>query len=85
MYLTEAKSLKHLCSFLVGYECGRADASEKMDGQRYIQFNAWLAKRLAYEGTAMSWRTVILKKAGTDERAYEMFFALLDEFKKQGE
>ena len=83
MYLMEAKSLKHICSFLVGYQCGRADASEKIEDQRYLQFHAWLAKRLGYEGTAMSWHTVILKKTGNDERAYELFFALLDEFKEQ--
>ena len=81
MYLMGPKSLKHVCSFLVGYQCGRADASEKMDDQQYIRFHAWLAKRLAYEGTAKSWHTVILKKAGSDEKAYQMFFELLDEFK----
>jgi hypothetical protein len=83
MYLMDAKSLKHVCSFLIGYQCGRAGTSEKIEDRQFIQFHDWLSKRLGFEGTAMSWHTVILKKAGSDEKAYEMFFELLDEFKGQ--
>ena len=83
MYLMGTKSLTHLCSFLCGYECGRADASEKAGDQQYMQFHAWLAKRLGYEGTAMNPYTQILKRAQNDERAFKMFFELIDEFNGQ--
>jgi len=82
IYLDGDKSLKRLRSFLVGYECGAATtARELTDHLHFHEFHDWIAKRLGYTSSSSGWCNMILEKSGSDEKAYEMFFELLDEFK----
>jgi len=84
IYIDGDKSLKRVRSFLVGYQVGAATtARELTDREHFHRFDEWVASRLGYTGSSRGWCDMILGRAGSDEKAYEMFFELLDEFKAQ--
>lgn len=84
IYLDGDRSLKRVRSFLVGYEVGAvATARELTDREQFHQFTNWVASRLGYAESTIGWCNMILEKAGSDEKAYDMFFELLDEFRAQ--
>lgn len=81
-YLDGDISLKRLRSFMVGYEEGAGSTTRKLtDEQQFHQFNDWVARRLGYPMSGRGWCGMIIKRAGDDEKAFHMFFELLDEFK----
>lgn len=89
IYLSGDKSIKCLRSFLVGYEAGvgfqaSPDLNQsKLTGAEDMRsFNDWVAKRLGYSNSTSGWCNMILSRADSEERAFEMFFRLLDEFRK---
>lgn len=82
MWIDGDKSLKRIRSFMVGYEVGAATTTRELtDDLRFHEFNDWVAKRLGYASSVPGWCNMILEKAGDDEKAYKMFFELLEEFK----
>lgn len=84
LFLDGDRSLKRVRSFMVGYETGAATtARELTDQEQFRLFNHWVASRLGYSSTSRGWCNMILERAGSDEKAYEMFFDLLDEFREQ--
>jgi hypothetical protein len=84
IYIDGDRSLKRVRSFMVGYEVGSASTPREFtDRDQFHQFDDWVARRLRYAESASGWCNMILGKAGSDEKAYEMFFQLLDEFKRQ--
>ena len=84
IYVDGDISLKRVRSFLVGYEVGMLSRDRELtDREQFHQFNDWVAKRLGYTSSTSGWCNMILEKAGGDEKAYEMFFELLEEFKGQ--
>ena len=83
-YIDGDKSIKRLRSFLVGHEIGSATTARELTDQlNFHEFNDWVAKRLGYRSSVPGWCNMVLEKAGSDEKAYEMFFELLEEFKGQ--
>jgi hypothetical protein len=89
IYLDGDKSIKRLRSFLVGYEAGvgfqaGSDVNQrKLIGAEDIRsFNDWVAKRLGYGNSTSGWCNMILSRTDSDEKAFDMFFQLLDEFRK---
>lgn len=84
IYIDGDLSLKRVRSFMVGYQVGAAStAKELKDQAQFHQFHDWVAKRLEYSSSTSGWCNMILERAGSDEKAYEVFFELLDEFKGQ--
>jgi hypothetical protein len=78
------KSLKRVRSFVVGYDMGAQPASGGLtDLEQFHEFNDWVAKRLGYSNSTRGWCNMILEKAGSDEKAYEMFFELIDKFRRR--
>jgi hypothetical protein len=83
MYLDGDKSLKRLRSFVVGYHSGACSCGGQLKGGADLEkFDKWIADRLGFEGSTMGYCNMIISKAGSDEKAYEMFFDLLDLYRK---
>ena len=84
-YIDGDKSLKRVRSYLVGYQVGSTStANEPTDEVEFHHFHDWVAKRLGFGESTSGWCNMILERAGSDEKAYDMFFKLLDEFKESG-
>ena len=83
-YIDGDKSLKRVRSFLVGYEGGSCSTSRELtDREKFHQLHDWVAKRLGYVESTSGWCNMITSRAGSDERGFEMFFELLDEFRRR--
>ncbi len=80
IYLDDERSLKRLRSFLVGYEAGNSREVEVIGGEDFRHFSKWVADRLGYSSDSRGWCNMILQKAGSDEKAFQLFFKLLGEF-----
>lgn len=75
-----SKSLTDLAMFISGYECALFETT----GKRYTfnsQFQTFVQKKQGIEHTSSHWSTLISKKRSDDE-AFELFYAYLDEFLK---
>ncbi len=84
IYLDGDKSLRRLRSFLVGYDGGLGQCGVQLEGHEELRaFEQWVAKQLEFGGSTCGWCNMILSKAGSDERAFDMFFELLDRFKQE--
>ena len=83
-YIGNEKSLKMLRSFLTGFECGLSHAGyrESPFGQLFRDFNNGVAVQLGFGETAMGWCDMIVSKTGSDEKAYDLFFELLDKYRR---
>jgi hypothetical protein len=83
-YLHE-KSLKALRAFLAGYEAGLSQHGRSDVTLSHLRpFNEWVAKHYGYaKAGPRSWFTMILSKTESDEKAYDVFFELLDKFKQK--
>jgi hypothetical protein len=83
IYIDGDMSLKRVRSFMVGYEAGAASTPRELTDQaKFEHFNGWVASRLGYSSST-GWCNMILERAGSDEKAYNMFFELLDEFRRR--
>jgi len=81
----KGKSLRALWVFLCGYEtalsdCRRTDVtlSDLRPFSEYVATHNGYAK-----AGARSWFEIISSKNDSDEKAYDLFFALLTDFKKE--
>lgn len=88
IYLDGDKSIKRLRSFLVGYDAGVGfqagpDLTQrKLVGAEEMRlFNDWVAKRLGYSNSTRGWCEMIAARVGSDEKAFDVFFELLDQFR----
>ena len=80
-YLDGERSLKRLRSFLIGYEAGVSASHGNLTGlEDFHTFNSWVAKRIGFIESTSGWCNMIFLKAGSDEKAFNLFFELLDEF-----
>src|SRR5579859_4280709 len=82
-FLDGDRSVKRLRSFLVGFETGANSKQGELTGQEDIrQFNSWVASQLGFSNSTSGWCNMILSKAKTDEEAFEVFFDLLDKYRR---
>ncbi len=81
-YLDE-RSLKSLRTFLSGYDAAFASIGrfEDMSGQ-LRPFNEWVAKELGFSNSTRGWHNMISMKAESEEKSFDLFFELLEKFKK---
>ena len=84
------KSIRRLRSFLAGYEAGVGyqaggnwDQMKLTGAEDMGYFNAWVAKRLNYSESGSGWCNMILSKAGADDKAFDLFFELLDTYRSE--
>jgi hypothetical protein len=82
-YIDDDKSIKRLRSFLVGYDVGLAQHSVPSPDE-FVGFNDWIASQFGYSNSTAGWCNMILDKAGSDEKAFDLFFELLDKFRAEG-
>jgi hypothetical protein len=91
MFIRE-KSLKRLCAFMdgylagVGYQTGSEWEQAKVTGHEDLRkFNSWVAIELGFSKSTMGCENMILSKAPSDEKAFDMFFELLDKYRNAPE
>jgi hypothetical protein len=77
-YLHTVKSLRQLHSLLIGYEIG----AKQGICSDFRPFNRWLAEEFGLP-EASGWCNMIITRAGSDEAAFDLFFELLDRFRKE--
>ena len=83
IYLDGEKSLRRLRSFIVGYDGGLGACGVQLeDAQAMSGFDKWVAHRLGFGGSTSGWCNMILSKTESDEKAYERFFELLQEYRE---
>ena len=82
IFLDGDKSIRRLRSFLVGFEFGVGSTGGEIQGPEDMRkFNLWVASQLGYTESTSGWCNMILSEAGTDERAFDVFFEMLDKYK----
>lgn len=82
MYLDGEKSLRRLRSFVVGYDGGLGFCGVQLEGMAEMcDFEKWVAKQLGFEGSTCGSCAQILSKTESDEKAYNLFFELLDRYR----
>jgi len=84
MYLDGDKSIRRLRSFLVGYDGGLGACGLGLEGRAEMaQFEQWIAVKLETINSTSGWCNMVLSKVNSDEKAYELFFQLLDEYRTE--
>lgn len=87
MYVGE-KSLTRLQMFFYGY-CFALDRQDIEFNQRKFKksgFHDWIAKKLGWSESTSGWLNMILNEVnGDEERAFDLFYLLLEEFKLEKE
>jgi hypothetical protein len=82
-YLDGGNSLRGLMSFLNGYQSGAASGGDQLEGMREMhEFQKWLVMELSFESTTGGTCNMILARADSDEKAYELFFRLLRKYRQ---
>ncbi|HLM02061.1 MAG TPA: phosphoribosylanthranilate isomerase [Pyrinomonadaceae bacterium] len=82
------KSLSLLASYLHGFHEGVILSQGNFDTKQLLheQFNAFIQQKLISDSKGNGWLRDILDKTGGDEeKAFDLFFALLEEFKLEKE
>ena len=83
MYIPEP-SIKQLRAFLDGYLGGLGRLRHVLRDQGDLRrFNEWVARRLGFAEPTSGWCNMILSKSIDDADAFDRFFRLLDEFRKE--
>lgn len=83
MYLSE-KSITLLYGFLAGYNFDKWIETVKNTNPPFGEFNNWVAMKLGFYESTSGWRRMLLKvENGDEEKAFDRFFVLLDEFKQR--
>lgn len=83
LYIGRA-NISDLFMFLVGYKCAIREMKIDLSDQEkdFFEFQPWVQKKYQIS-TEASWAKIILLFAGDEERAFEVFFQLLEEFKSR--
>lgn len=89
IYLDGDKSIIRLRSFLVGYEAGvgyqagpGATQLKLVAAEDMRSFNNWVAEQFGYSNSTRGWCNMILERAGSDEKAFDLFCQLLNKYRK---
>lgn len=83
MYIAEP-SINRLDAFLVGYTGGLGRVGFGLrDEEDFHRFPDWIAHRLGFGNSASGWCNMIRSKSTSEKDAFERFFVLLDEFRKE--
>lgn len=77
-----SKSFAALCLYLDGYSDALSDNSQEWSQSELslVTFQDWLKAKFGYSNSSGGWRHIIAKEFPDDEKAYEQFYRLLDEF-----
>ena len=74
-------SLTRLHVFLAGYQCGLARGGKTLRGEEQFHlFHNWVAARLGFSSSTSGWCRMIQSKSENDEKAFESFYELLEQF-----
>jgi phosphoribosylanthranilate isomerase len=81
------KSIREIIIFIFGYFCALSEAEYKENMKFFEAFEKHLGiKRTRFVDGFFSYESYFLKKSGNDEeKAFDLFFALLEEFKLEKE
>jgi hypothetical protein len=82
IFLDGDKSLRRLRSFLTGYEAG-SNGVGLAGAEDLRMFNLWVAEQLGFSESTSGWCNMVGLKAGSDEKAFDLFFELLDKYRSQ--
>jgi hypothetical protein len=83
LYIVE-RSIFRLDSFLGGYVLASSHAGFLLrDADDLARFRDWLAPRLGFTQSTSGAANMIRDKSTSDQDAFERFFVLWDEFKKE--
>ena len=83
LYIAEP-SLNRLHAFLAGYTAGLGRAGFTLrDTVDFHRFQDWVANRLGYAESTSGWCNMIRNKSASETEAFQAFFSLLDEFRKE--
>lgn len=75
-------SITALYNFLHGYLKATGSETIKDTEPPWMEFNNWVAMRVGFHESTSGWRHMLLSaEDGTEEKAFDRFFILLDEFK----
>ena len=81
-YLHE-KSPKELDALVVGFQCGCSASGGCESTKGLSAFNDWVAKELGFPHSTSGWCNMILERVGSDEKAFDLFFDLLDKYRQE--
>lgn len=74
-------SLSRLHAYLLGYEAGVAKCGKSFAGAvQFHSFHDWVAAEFGFSSSTSGWCKMIQSKAESDEKAFHLFFELLDRF-----
>ncbi len=77
-------SINRLHAFLVGYEFGIGRCRHVLkDSVEFHKFHDRVARRLAFGESTSGWCNMIREKSENEKEAFDKFFVLLDEFRKE--
>ena len=77
-------SIFRLQSFITGHDAGLGRVGFALrDGLDFFRFHDWVARRLGYSSSTSGWANMIRDKSASDADAFQRFFVLLDEFRKE--
>jgi hypothetical protein len=82
-YLHE-KSLKELDSFLAGFDCACSVTEQERESIKQLNgLNDWVARQLGFAESTSGWCNMILERAGSDEKGFDLFFELVDKYRQE--
>ena len=82
-FYTVERSIYRLESYIAGVELGFVKCGFVMrDWDDLCKFNKWVARRFGFNGTS-GVANMIRDKSASDADAFDQFFVLLDEFRKE--
>ncbi len=77
-------SINRLHAFLVGYTAGLGRVRFAVrDEEDFHKFHDWVAHRLGFGGSASGWCNMIREKSANEADAFNRFYVLLDEFRRE--
>ncbi len=83
LYIAEP-SINRLHAFLVGYGAGLGRVGFVLrDVDSFHRFHDWVANRLGFGESTSGWCNMIRDKSTSEADAFNRFFVLLDEFRRE--
>jgi hypothetical protein len=85
-FLDGDKSLLRLRSFLAGFDCGLASRYQLNYDREFLHnFTPWVAAQFKDANPLVGWCNILRGNSDSEEAAYELFFTLLEKYKKEYE
>lgn len=83
MFIIEP-SIVRLHMFICAYAAGLGRVGFSLrDAADFHRFHDWVAHRLGFFESTSGWANMIQEKSASDSDAFNQFFVLLDEFRKE--